>query len=191
MKKFLGSTFSILLLSASMFSYADSSSGLNGVYFEGSYGRSDLDDPEFELDKEKNLAITVGYQFTQNFAIELGYTDYDEFTDSEIPGVDVDFAIKGYNLALVGAYPINEKLSFYGKAGVMRSNVEVDVDVQGLDSANIADDDENDLQLALGASYKITDNFSATLQFQRIKDLNIIGVDDDLDTFSLGFRYGL
>ena len=158
-----------------------------GPYFEGAFVRTDLDNSVLNFDRESGLKLVGGYNFNQYFGVELEYIDAGKF-DFTIPNsASIDIEITGFNLSLLGYYPVTEKLDFFAKVGGFRSEVDVEVQLLGLSVS----DDERDTTLSYGAGikYAFTKNLFADIQYQKFQDIDFAFDEDDLEVISVGVIY--
>ena len=91
--------------------------GLSSVYIGGTLGQSEYKDGCTGVascdEKDTAWRLLAGYQFNRYFAAELGYHDLGSVS---APGASVDGT--AWELVGLGAYPVFEKVSLYGKLGV-------------------------------------------------------------------------
>lgn len=130
----------------------------------------------------------AGVKFNQYVGLEGSYSNFGEY-GGDVATAEVD----GWGVALVGAVPVMDLFSVYGKIGQFYSNV--DVDIGGMDS----DFQDNQVFFGVGAEYGIFEPVSLTAEYARYKvgmDENDFdapedfeGSDTDIDTFKLGARY--
>lgn len=105
----------------------------------------------------------VGYGFTPNVAVELGYRKIGTWT---VYGTDVD--LKQSHVSVVGSYPVTPQFDIYGRLGY--SNI------RGESRYNSASG-SNGLY-GIGVSYSFTPNFATRLEVQRpSSDATMYGVN--------------
>ena len=119
-----------------------------------------------------------GYQFTENWAVELGWTLYAD-TDVTVGGTKTDMSQWAIDLVAKGIIPLSNGFSVYGKLGPAY----VDSDRGG---SLGSDEDEFTLAYGLGTSYAFSRNFEADLSWTRVHGQSVIG---DADLFALGAIY--
>lgn len=159
----------------------DACSELGGVGFSGSCD-----------DTSTGKKIFLGYQFTQNFAVEGGYVDLGKFKASgTVLGVPVSAYAKAktWQLVAVGTLPLANNFSLFGKAGL--HNWDADAGVTALGLTSTTSDKGIDLTFGVGAGYEITKNLGLRLEWERFRH---VGEDDttgksDVDLLSVGLRY--
>lgn len=167
----------LLVLSGSV---AASQASAQGFYIGGSVGKSDIDDDiaipglitSGTVDgKESGFKIFGGYQFNQNFGVELAYVDLGKatyngtFFGSPVTGGKVE--ITGFNFSAVGTLPLNPSFSLFGKVGLFFWEAEAS-DVTGGVPFSSADS-SSDLSVGVGMSYNFTKNFGARVEWERFK----------------------
>src|SRR5919106_395303 len=117
------------VLAVAAFAFAGAAAAqpsLSSVYVGGTIGQAEYKDGCAGLTDcdEKHTAwrILGGYQFNRYFAAELGYHNLGEASASA-------GAVEGtaWELVGVGAYPIVDRLSVYGKLGVYGVGLQYDV----------------------------------------------------------------
>jgi OOP family OmpA-OmpF porin len=135
-------------------------------------------------DKDTAWRILGGYQFNRNLSIEGAYTDLGELSATG-PGGSVSAEASALELVGVGSFPLTNRFSLYGKAGVYRGEVE-----GRLDTALVtgSDKDENtDFTYGAGVKFDMTQNVALRAEWQRYNDM---GGDDttetDVDVLSVG-----
>ncbi|MDO6561816.1 porin family protein [Amphritea sp. 1_MG-2023] len=152
-----------------------------GGYLGGSYGRTefnvssseraDLNSLGFSVkdDSDQGFKVFGGYRFNKNIAVE-GY--YADLGDLELTGgsVNVDAAIDGYGVSLVGLLPVTEQVDLFAKVGMFHwsNDVSSNVGVSG-------GDDGTDGSYGLGVAYTM-DSVTFRAEFERY-DLGDVDVD--------------
>lgn len=127
-------------------------------------------------DKDAAWKITGGYQFHQNFGVELGYVDFGKYTASTPGGVTAGVKAKGVELLAVAAYPFAQRFSVYAKAGLYYWKSDAFASA-GAVSVDLGSDKGTDWTFGLGLGYDITRNIAARLEWQRYgKDVDMIGI---------------
>ena len=162
-----------------------SASADSGFFFGGSVGSATLDDDidTFALDADStSFRLNAGWQFSDFFALEVGYHDFGKFDEElDLGGIlsDVDIRADGYTFGATMSVPMGSNLSLFGRAGGFIW--EADARVDGLRIEGF--DDEN-LYYGAGADFKVTDQFSLLGDWTRYE------LDDtESDVISIGFRY--
>jgi OmpA-OmpF porin, OOP family len=152
---------------------------LSSAYIGGSIGQSDFKDGCSGVtgdcdEKDTAWRILGGYQFNRHFAAELGYHNLGEISAE---GESVEGT--AWELVGIGAYPIVDKFSVYGKLGVYRGELEG----AGIDESN------TDLTYGAGLQYDFLKNVGVRGEWQRYSKMG--GGDDetDVDVLSVGLVY--
>ena len=94
-------------------------------YVGAGTGSSDIDDSA--LDDDSGTKFYGGYQFTDRYALEGGHTDLGSFDIDAVPGADVE--VDGIQVAGVASFPLKDRLSIFGKAGVYMWDADISVPV--------------------------------------------------------------
>jgi len=132
--------------------------------------------------------VGVGYNFTPNFGVELGYADLGKQTNSySFNNVMVNADLKTTSTYLAGTAtaPIGDKFMVFGKLGASWNRTSGAANaglVQVSDSGN-----KTGLLANVGAGYKFTDNIAATVQYDTFGH-----IDDDssrASMWSVGARF--
>lgn len=172
-----------------------------GLYFEINYGASQAngkdypDNYEVEDNGGPGWNVNAGYKFFPFFAVDLGYTRYDdteleiETDDDEGSEIDADDHHYSINLALKGIYPfMNTGLELFGKVGVSWMYSEVETDGSSSDDDDDDDDDGNSetatgLYVGAGIDYVVAHELSFNIQWMRAYGGDEVGT---LDLLSAG-----
>ena len=152
---------------------------LSSVYVGGSLGQAEYKDGCSGVancdEKDTAWRIFGGYQFNRYFAAELGYHNLGE---ASAPAG----ALEGtaWELVGIGAYPIVDKLSVYGKLGFYRGELE----------APGAKETNSDVTYGAGLQYDFVKNVGVRGEWQRYSKMgggNL--VETDVDVLSVGVLY--
>jgi OOP family OmpA-OmpF porin len=160
-------------------SVAAQTPSLSSAYIGGTIGQSEYKDGCNGLtdcdEKDTAWRILGGYQFNRYFAAELGYHDLGQVSAS---GATVDGT--AWELVGIGAYPIIEKLSVYGKLGLYRGELE------GLG----AKETNSDVTYGVGLQYDVLKSVGVRGEWQRYSKMGggAIG-ETDVDVLSAGVVY--
>lgn len=204
-------TFSKSLIAISVLSTASISSATEGLYFGLNIGQASydvslsdaalLDDGSLSSasldDSDTSLSLTVGYQMTPNFSIEGGYIDLGEFSfDATSNGsgwlypagpVNATIETTGLFFDVKGQVPLTEKISLYGKLGLLKWDADVNVSISlGSGSESI---DDTDTFIGMGGSVILSQDEASTIALN--VDYTLYELDDlDVDVFSVGIQIG-
>ena len=208
--KILTSTLLLGLALAPMMAHAEWYGGVNfgQTTAKNSTFCSDLAsvlDPGYTcgVDEKNGWRVYGGNQFMDNLAVELGYVDLGTFTtkvNGSASGTPVtsntDFKAKGYNLALVGIYPVTKELSVIGRVGVFRWTAKVSgtassggVTVSNDAKATKAGNNPNNI--GIGVNYNLTKSIGLRAEWERFIDVGEKDKTDitNVDLLSLGLVY--
>lgn len=155
-----------------------------GFYAGGGLGLTQIEDEDAGIsfdDSAIGWRVFGGYEFTPNFALELGYVDSGEAEDS-IGGIDVDADLTAWTVTGLGILPVNDSWDVFGKLGYYDG--ESEVSALGVS----ADDSESGFTLGAGARFKLSDTVAIRGDFD--------WYDSDIDTlWSIGvgvqFMFGM
>ena len=153
-------------------------------------------------DSDTSWKIFGGYQFTPNFALELGYNDFGRVSGdatavlggSTFTG-NAKIEATAFELTGVGSLPLGHQFSLYGKLGVYYAETKSSATVRqttppfASGSASTSDNNTN-LTFGFGARYDITRNIAVRAEWQRFSK---VGSDDtgkgDIDVLAIGGLY--
>ena len=178
----------IVVSSAAM---AQAKSADQGFYIGAMVGQSDAGD--FDCSglstcdtKDTAFKFLGGYKINRNFAAEVGYTDLGKITVS-VPGVSADIKAQVFELVGVGAYPINQQFSVYGKLGFYHGESKLSGTVAGLGSGS-AKETNTDLTYGVGVQFNFNPQLGVRGEWQRYTSVggDAVGGDSDVDVLSVG-----
>lgn len=165
-----------------------------GFYIGGSIGQSKMDDGNAIPDlitsgtvdgKDTGYKIFGGYQFNQNFGLELAYVDLGKasysgtFLGAPVTGGTVKTS--GVNISAVGTLPLNSGFALFGKAGLFTWESKASDITGGVPFSG--KEDGTNASFGLGASYNFTKNFGIRSEWERFKAVG------DIDLLSVGIVY--
>jgi OOP family OmpA-OmpF porin len=142
----------------------------------GSVGQSDIDD---EITTGLITSGTVdgkdtawknfgGYMFKRHFGVEAAYVDLGEvsysgaFSGLPVTGGKVE--LTAFNVSALGALPINEQFSLFGKIGFFGWEAEASDTTAGVPFS--AKDDGTDLSFGFGVMFNFTPNFGVRAEYE-------------------------
>ncbi len=96
--------------------------------------------------------IFGGFQFNQNVALEVGYTDF-----GTVAGGLIKFT--GFDVAAVGTLPINQQFSLFGRLGM--ASVKEDFSLAGLSASRTAP------TFGIGGQFNVNQQFGIRLAYDR------------------------
>lgn len=122
----------------------------------GTRGNLHIQTPAGTQDNTNNplpFKVFGGYELTDNFALEAGYTDFGKYKFAQLGTSD----IKAFHLVAKGSMKLGESWALFGKVGASH----IKLDHAGLSLADIS---ETRPMLAAGAEYAITKNLALGLE---------------------------
>lgn len=183
------------------------------VYIVGSIGRSTVDLNKNFLDNALTSAgatslsstlddsdtaykIQVGYQYSQNFAVEGGYINLGEATYSASytgGSANAKAEASGLNIAAVGILPINQSFSVFGKLGLIDAKVKVSANATGPGGSASGSASSTDWRPYFGAggTYNVNKQLGIRIEYEQFNGLG----DDkktgeaDVSLLSMGVVY--
>jgi OOP family OmpA-OmpF porin len=158
---------------------AAAQSNLASWYIGGTLGQSDFKDGCQGVGgcdkKDTAWGILGGYQFNRNFAAELGYRDLGK---ASAPGLETK--ANAVELVGVGAVPLVDRVSAYGKLGVYRGELK----------AAGAKETNSDLTYGAGLQYDFTKQVGVRGEWQRYNNMGGGALaKTDVDVLSVGVIY--
>ena len=179
-----------------------------GFYLQGGLGVSRYNDSDKHVTKLANGLVTksgfssavakmdrgsgmlklgLGYQINSNLAVEGGFThlgvlDMSATTTGPTAAMTAELVTYGWELSMVGRYPINEETKLYGRLGAYAWDSKVE-DISGNLKSSVAfnNSDGTDLTFGAGIEYK-----AWRFEYQRYK------IDKEhVDTFQVAYRFNL
>ncbi|MCC5887054.1 MAG: OmpA family protein [Gammaproteobacteria bacterium] len=146
-------------------------------------------------ERESGYKLFAGYRFNRHLALEGGYFDlgtfnYRALTDPNgILRGGLEF--QGWNLDLLGIFPITERAAVFSKIGVHRSKAKVDFEGDG--AVNVLNarfrETQTDYKLGVGVQYSVTDALGLRLELERYRMDDAVGNKGDIDMLSAGLVY--
>lgn len=143
--------------------------------------------------------LAVGYQFNQNFAVELGYMQLRSKKADLTLQKDEDTSITAatklsqnvFDLAAKGILPVASNLNVYGKLGLAYVSTTGKVNVAGQDASVSQNQRKWAPEAAVGISYDITPNVSVDTSWTHIQPLgkNRPG-NIDFVAVGVGYNFG-
>lgn len=212
----IGLTAAITSPSALSQSDDDSAGGFNfraepsHWYIGGNYGRTleSIDDGEIansiigggltdieDEDSDRGYKFFVGYQFNHHVAIEAGYADLGDFGVRVARAPDAgtltgDTSYKGYNLDVVGTWPLSDRWSAFGRVGAFRYETEENfVGTESLAASLSRDDSDTGYKFGAGLEYSFTERLSARIEAERYRIEDILGDNGSVNLYSVGLVY--
>jgi OOP family OmpA-OmpF porin len=174
------SVFAALGLTVGMAAQADVQPGF---YAGAGFGSTKIVDQS-----DTGFKVFGGYNFNQNFAVELSYFDLGEasasFEDVDFGRIDVDAGISGFSGSVVGSLPVSDTFSVFAKAGFASYDIDAHVTVDGFGSGS-GSTSESDMTYGLGGALSFG-QFGLRLEYEAI---NVDDGDADMISLSGMFRF--
>ena len=142
---------------------------------------------------ENGFSISYGQSVTDIFGWQLSYIDagglslaIDISVEDESITADMEIALKTVEFVGTAKTAITENLNLYGLFGIHMWDADVIVKASTTDERFSESDDGTDLTYGAGVSYKLNEDFSINLQWQKF-DLD----GEDLQNLSAKLSYYL
>ena len=163
----------VLLLSA--FIAAPAVAADMGYYVGVNVGSAKIDSPGF--DTTTSFGVLGGYNFNQNFAAEVAYTNFGTKDYPTLPGVKSD----AWSLSGVGSYPINEQFSVFAKLGVASTTLE---------ASGVPSTSKSDLTYGIGAQFNANKQVGIRLGYDVYKVTDgVLTVDQKNTNLGVVFNF--
>jgi OOP family OmpA-OmpF porin len=159
-------------------------------FIGGAIGQGDIDDEvttglitSGTVDgKDSAWKIFGGYMFNRHFGVELAYVDLGEATYSGQFGVQPvtggTVEMNGFNVSVLGAYPVSEQFSIFGKVGLFAWEAQARDTTSGVPFS--ATRDGADISFGVGAGYQFTRSFGVRAEWEMfatdVADASLISV---------------
>lgn len=195
--------FIFALLAVAAFAVSPAMADDGGFYVGAGVGNFMIDIDDFEegvnfSGGDTAFKLIGGYKLNQFFGAELEYIDGGTVDDKYSDGADsvlkVGIDISGFNLSLLGAFPIGEQFDVFAKLGVMNWDADIKASISGPlcdelvkfgeSCSERESDDGSDFSWGIGGSWYFMENFGARLEYQAFEI-----EDADTDMISLGVTY--
>jgi OOP family OmpA-OmpF porin len=135
-------------------------------------------------DSDTGFKVFGGYNFTENWGVEVSYFDLGE-ASVEAGNSSASVGVTGLSASAVGRLPVNEMFAVYGKLGFASYDVDLDFNnVPGFGSGHLSDSD-SDMIYGVGGALSFGGNFEARLEYEALN------VDGDASMISVSglFRF--
>ena len=179
----------------------------SGIYLGGSLGFSQYKDTCKNLfipceDHDTAWRFFGGYQFTRNWAAELGFGDFGEAQGNGTIPAGGSGAFKthsyGFDLTGLGTVHITQRLSAFGRLGVYMGRTTRDIEFSDFPASNVQDAKTNSgFTYGAGLGYTLG-RFGVRAEWQRYDNIGtnqnsgLVGQGsgtDEIDVFSLAFLF--
>ncbi len=204
----IGCLLSVLLIVLVSISAIPAASAQTGWYFGAGIGEaetdvalSDIDDGSLTSgstdDSDTGTKFFAGFRFKENVAVEGAFVDLGEVSIDAtsngsgflyVPGpVSAEADADGINIALVGIWPVGEKVDVIGKLGFFAWDADASASNSAFGSVSI-DDDGTDPMFGVGGQFRVGKKVGIRVEFERFAD--VFDVDVDLLSVSIFFTGG-
>jgi OOP family OmpA-OmpF porin len=159
------------------------------LYFGASFGQAEANDfcrdvndiftgfgitPTGCDEKDGAFKLFGGFQVNRNFAIEASYFDYGSVrANGDLGGFPVTLSASAtaFGVAALVTFPVAERFSLFGKAGLLFSDA--DILISGAGTAVAESDSETGLHIGIGALFNATDKVGIRAEWERNDELEI------------------
>lgn len=146
-------------------------------------------------DRDTGYKVFGGYKFNRYLSFEGGYFDLGKFgfTATTVPlgTLSGNIKLRGWNLDAVGTWPITERFSAFGRAGVNYAEAKDSFSSTG--SVTVLDPNpskrDTNYKIGAGVQFDFTRSFGMRLEAERYRVNDAVGNKGDVDLFSLGLVY--
>jgi hypothetical protein len=159
--------------------------GQGQTYIEGFFGSTSYGPSSVPVDLDQGSAFGLwgGYAFSSNFAFEVGYVNYGEYsisTDIAIAELDIvslsaEAEISSFNFGAKGVLPLDGGFFLTGKIGMALWDATGDVTIEYSDNTitlPVSTRSEN-YYIGCGASYLFSDTVYATVDYLSLQAQNV------------------
>lgn len=186
------------LTTAGMCALANAEANASGIYLGAQAGVADTHFTKSSLGitsgsiHDTGLAggVFTGYQFNQNWAAELGFTQFSNTKINNIDGTGVDGKVRENAVDLVakGILPLQDNFSLIGKLGAAFVTAMPSASGYGV-TANGGTTHKVYPTGTIGVSYNITPNVPVDLTYTRIQRVGNSNSIESIDYAALGVSY--
>lgn len=132
--------------------------------------------------QDSGWAGFVGYEFTPNYALEVGYSDLGSIRQSAQGVGTLDFSVKLVEFVGISAFELTERISMYGKIGWYRDDTTFRLNL--VDEAPLSSSDrDSNFTYAIGARINMRTNFAIRGDWQRYRKVSDF---TNIDVYAVG-----
>jgi len=145
--------------------------------------------------RDRAYSVFIGRQLNRYFAIEASYFDLGKFNfNASTSGGGVfngEAGFKGGSIELVGQYPLTERFSVLGRAGVQDSRATTHFQGNRLNAVTDPNPSRSraGAKFGLGLEYKLSEALAVRAEVSRFRVDDAVGNRGDVDLMSLGLSY--
>ena len=190
-KTTIGALLAVSGVALSSGAFAQAKNTETGFYIGASVGQSTSDCGDVAPfscdDSDTAYKIFGGYKFNRNFAVEGGYSPLGEVSVTGF-GLNATAEATAWELVGVGALPLGNNFSIYGKLGFYNAEVEVSSNFPGGNGKKTT----TDLTYGLGVQFDLTRNLGIRGEWQRYASAKTPSTTlsdeekNDIDVLSIG-----
>lgn len=138
-----------------------------GFYAGAGVGKAsiEVDDAGFDAD-DTAFKVFGGYNFNQNFAVEVTYFDGGQ-PDQSFGGGSVEVGLDGINISALGRVPLGEVFSLFGKVGYASYDAQVKARIGSSVVFDESGSDE-DLSYGIGGAFNLGTSFELRAEYEAI-----------------------
>ena len=148
-------------------------------------------------DRDRNTGFKFfgGYQFNRYFALEGGYFDLGKFgfTSMTLPSgsLNGNIRLRGLDFDVVGFLPITEKLSAFGRVGLIYAQARDNFTGTGAVNVLVPNPSQRatNYEFGVGLQYALTQSLGMRLEAERYRISDAVGNKGDIDLLSVGLIY--
>ncbi|MES2822911.1 MAG: porin [Pseudomonadota bacterium] len=164
---------------------------VNGFTVGADYGRTEAkkycDHITNCENSDNGPKIEVGYDFNQNFGLELGYTSFGTIFESNDSSASIKQESNAITFSAIGTIPLGEWFGVYGRFGYARYDSNNTGSIAGVP---VKDETGNTPFWGAGAKVNLNEQFAIRVEYQSYKDLSDApGRDDDVQGLFAGVVY--
>ncbi len=164
---------------------------LVAALLESGFSTSDFKSAE----KEFGYKLFAGYRFNRHLAMEGGYFDLGTFNYRAVTDPNGilrgELEFSGWNLDLLGIFPISERAEVFSKIGAHRRKAKASFEGSG--AVNVLDsrfsESNTNYKIGIGFQYSVSEALGLRLELERYRMHDAVGNKDDVDMLSAGLVY--
>ncbi|MDB5959251.1 MAG: hypothetical protein JWP59_545 [Massilia sp.] len=146
-------------------------------------------------ERDRGYSLFVGKQLNRYLALEMGYFDLGKFNVAATTSNNGNFrgeaGFRGGNLDLVAQYPLTERFSLLGRAGVQYTRTNTRFEGNRLAAVTNPNPTEKKAgaKFGVGLEYKLSEALAVRGEVTRFRIDDAVGNRGDVDLLSLGMVY--
>lgn len=140
-------------------------------------------------DKESATSFKLygGYDYTKNYGVEVGYTDFRKVEKSAI-GYGVSSKPESIYVAATGTLPLNDQFSLFGKLGVAFNHTKITAWEPNFSDSTT--NNKTNAMIGIGAAYALDKKISFVAEYEYFGKIAEEGGDNiKADMLSVGVRF--